>query len=299
MTKPTTNNQEQGFIYQLGQDVAKLGAEIEQLKNKTGKALRVSVPAKPDKYSNYELPATVELPKEYQNAICIKTIDGDVSLIKTTNTLTLSTTSIEQVVFIAPIYRLEEDNTQAAFDAERMSLIDESIERQEREERERQEREERERQEREERERQEREERERQEREQRERQEREERERQEREQRERQERDYRENYVYYALVKYALVKYANALEIQDGLNGIKLVPNWLGLDDFLAHPFLRIEDGVVSSKEDYLSNTQNIINDLKAQVSKFEGEKQDIDNGLNPLDLSKLEKPIEYRLALL
>ena len=267
MTKPTTNNQEQGFIYQLGQDVAKLGAEIEQLKNKTGKALRVSVPAKPDKYSNYELPATVELPKEYQNAICIKTIDGDVSLIKTTNTLTLSTTSIEQVVFIAPIYRLEEDNTQAAFDAERMSLIDESIERQEREERERQEREERE--------------------------------RQEREQRERQERDYRENYVYYALVKYALVKYANALEIQDGLNGIKLVPNWLGLDDFLAHPFLRIEDGVVSSKEDYLSNTQNIINDLKAQVSKFEGEKQDIDNGLNPLDLSKLEKPIEYRLALL
>ena len=275
MTKPTTNNQEQGFIYQLGQDVAKLGAEIEQLKNKTGKALRVSVPAKPDKYSNYELPATVELPKEYQNAICIKTIDGDVSLIKTTNTLTLSTTSIEQVVFIAPIYRLEEDNTQAAFDAERMSLIDESIERQEREERERQEREERERQEREQRE------------------------RQEREQRERQERDYRENYVYYALVKYALVKYANALEIQDGLNGIKLVPNWLGLDDFLAHPFLRIEDGVVSSKEDYLSNTQNIINDLKAQVSKFEGEKQDIDNGLNPLDLSKLEKPIEYRLALL
>ena len=262
MTKPTTNNQEQGFIYQLGQDVAKLGAEIEQLKNKTGKALRVSVPAKPDKYSNYELPATVELPKEYQNAICIKTIDGDVSLIKTTNTLTLSTTSIEQVVFIAPIYRLEEDNTQAAFDAERMSLIDESIERQEREERERQERE-------------------------------------QREQRERQERDYRENYVYYALVKYALVKYANALEIQDGLNGIKLVPNWLGLDDFLAHPFLRIEDGVVSSKEDYLSNTQNIINDLKAQVSKFEGEKQDIDNGLNPLDLSKLEKPIEYRLALL
>ena len=275
MAKPTTNNQDQGFIYQLGQDVAKLGIEIEQLKNKTGKALRVSVPAKPDKYSNYELPATVELPKEYQNAICIKIAEDNVELIKTANALTLSTASVEQVVFIAPIIRLQDDNIQATFDADKMSLIDESIERQEREERERQEREERERQEREQRE------------------------RQEREQRERQERDYRENYVYYALVKYALVKYANALEIQDGLNGIKLVPNWLGLDDFLAHPFLRIEDGVVSSKEDYLSNTQNIINDLKAQVSKFEGEKQDIDNGLNPLDLSKLEKPIEYRLALL
>ena len=105
--------------------------------------------------------------------------------------------------------------------------------------------------------------------------------------------------MYYALVKYALVKYANALEIQDSLNDIKLVPNWLGLNDFLAHPFLRIEDGVVSSKEDYLSNTQNIINDLKAQVSKFELDKQDIDDGVMTLDLSKLEKPKAYRLAIL
>ena len=143
MAKQTTNNSEQGFIYQLGQNVAKFGIEIEQLKNKTGKALRVSVPAKPEKYSSYELPATVELPKEYQNAICIKTTDDNVELIKTTNSLTLSTTSVEQVVFIAPIYRLQADNIQATFDAGRMSLIDEDIERQEREERERQEREER------------------------------------------------------------------------------------------------------------------------------------------------------------
>lgn len=143
MAKATTNNQEQGFIYRLGQDVAKLGIEIEQLKNKTGKALRVSVPAKPDKYSNYELPATVELPKEYQNAICIKTTDDNVELIKTTNALTLSTASVEQVVFIAPIYRLEEDDVQAAFDAEQMSLIDAGIEQQERAERERKEQQER------------------------------------------------------------------------------------------------------------------------------------------------------------
>uniref|UniRef100_UPI0028D2B900 hypothetical protein n=1 Tax=Haemophilus sputorum TaxID=1078480 RepID=UPI0028D2B900 len=153
MAKPTPTKEEQSFVYQLGQDVAKLGIEIEQLKNKTGKALRVIVPAKPDKYSNYELPATVELPKEYQNAICIKTDDDKVELIKTTNSLTLSTTSVEQVVFIAPIYRLQEDNIQAAFNTEQMSLIDESIERQEREQRERQEREQRERQEREQRER--------------------------------------------------------------------------------------------------------------------------------------------------
>lgn len=143
MAKPTTNNQEQGFIYQLGQDVAKFGIEIEQLKNKTGKALRVSVPAKPEKYSNYELPATVELPKEYQNAICIKTTDDNVELIKTTNAITLSTTSIEQVIYIAPIYRLQEDNIQAAFSAEQMSSIDAEIEQQEQAERERKEQQER------------------------------------------------------------------------------------------------------------------------------------------------------------
>ena len=278
MVKQTTNNPEQGFIYQLGLDVAKLKDEIEQLKNKTGKALRVSVPAKPDKYSSYELPATVELPKEYQNAICIKTTDDNVELIKTTNTLTLSATSAEQVIYIAPIYRLQEDNIQAAFNAEKMSLIDAEIERQEREERERQEREERERQEREERERQEREGRE----------------RQEREGREQRERDYRENYVYYALVKYAKEKYARELSLKDQLDDIKLVPNWLGLDDFLAHPFLRVEGGAVSSKDDYLNDTQDIIRDLKAQVSKFESEKQDIDSGVTTLDLSKLEKPKEY-----
>ena len=137
MTKPT--KEEQTLVYQLGQDVAMLGAEIEQLKNKTGKALRVSVPAKPDKYSSYELPATVELPKEYQNAICIKTTDDNVELIKTTNAITLSTTSIEQVIYIAPIYRLQEDNIQAAFNAEQMSSIDAEIEQQERAERERKE----------------------------------------------------------------------------------------------------------------------------------------------------------------
>ena len=263
MAKPTTNNQEQGFIYQLGQDVAKLGIEIEQLKNKTGKALRVSVPAKPDKYSNYELPATVELPKEYQNAICIKTTDDNVELIKTANALTLSTTSVEQVVFIAPIYRLEEDNAQATFNAERMSLIDADIERQERE------RQEREHQEREHQER-------------------------EHQERERQEREYRENYAYYALVKYAKEKYARELALKDSLDDIKLVPNWLGLNDFLSHPFLRVEGGAVSSKDDYLNDTQDIIRDLKAQVSKFESEKQDIDSGVTTLDLSKLEKPEEY-----
>ena len=83
------------------------------------------------------------------------------------------------------------------------------------------------------------------------------------------------------------------------MDDIKLVPNWLGLNSFLAHPFLRVEGGVVSSMDDYLDNTQGIISDLKAQVSKFEEEKQEIDDGMTNLDLSKLEKPVAYRLELL
>ena len=83
------------------------------------------------------------------------------------------------------------------------------------------------------------------------------------------------------------------------MDDIKLVPNWLGLNEFLEHPFLRVENEVVSSKDDYLDNTQGIISDLKAQVSKFESEKRDIDDGMMTLDLSKLEKPVTYGLALL
>ena len=280
MAKTTPIKEEQSFVYQLGQDVAKLGIEIEQLKNKTGKALRVSVPAKPDKYSSYELPATVLLPSEYQNAICIKTTDDNVELIKTTNSLTLSTTSVEQVIYIAPIYRLQEDNIQAAFNAEQVSLIDAEIERQERERKERQEREERER-------------------------------------KERQEREEREKGVYKYLAKWLTDNYlegvrAKAVNRVFENNGIKVYVNKNGLTALFDKPFernsyigettldesiytdakeamlaekARIDRGEVdlsvasdfevvnyayikTDKDDYLTNTQGIICDLKAQLSQ-------------------------------
>ena len=215
MAKQTTNNSEQGFIYQLGQDVAKFGIEIEQLKNKTGKALRVSVPAKPEKYSSYELPATVELPKEYQNAICIKTTDDNVELIKTTNSLTLSTTSVEQVVFIAPIYRLQEDNIQAAFNAEQMSSIDAEIEQQERAERERKEQAERER-----------------------------KEQQERAERERKEQAERDKVIYKYLAKWLTDNYLESVraKAKDSYlenNGVNVYVNKNGLQRLLNEPFER------------------------------------------------------------
>ena len=259
MAKPTPTKEEQGFVYQLGQDVAKLGFEIEKLKNKSVKAIRIVVPAKPEKYQQYGIKSVINLPQEYQHSICIKSQNGEVSLIETGETLSVYANQTVSEFYLAPIYRLEAETINAALDQQQMSDIDTAQER-ERQERERQERE------------------------------RQERERQERE------REYRENYVYYALVKYAMEKYKRDLDEKEGLDGIKLVPNWLGLDDFLLHPFLRVENGLVKSKKDYLNNTQDIISDLKAQVSKFETEKQDIDGGLMTIDLSKLEKPVAYNL---
>ena len=272
MGKPTPTKEDQPFIYQLGQDVAKLGFEIEKLKNKSVKAVRIVVPATPEKYQAYGIKAVINLPPECQHAICIKSQNGNVSLIETGETLSVYAEVNTSEFYLAPVYRLEAETINAELDQKQMSDIDAAKEREERE---------------------------RQEREERERQEREERERQEREERERQEREYKENYVYYALVKYAMKKYKRDLDEKEGLDDIKLVPNWLGLDDFLLHPFLRVENGLVKSKKDYLKNTQDIISDLKAQVSMFESEKRDIDDGVMAIDLSKLEKPVAYQLAIL
>ena len=254
MAKPTTNNQEQGFIYQLGQDVAKFGAEIEQLKNKTGKALRVSVPAKPDKYSNYELPATVELPKEYQNAICIKTTDDNVELIKTTNAITLSTTGIEQVIYIAPIYRLQEDNIQAAFDAEQMSLIDAGIEQQERAERERKEQ-------------------------------------QERAERERKEQAERDKVIYKYLAKWLTDNYLDAVRAKGKIDdlethNIRIYVNKNGLDALLDKPFERN-----SVFPNYNNVEESIYADVKSAML---AEKARIDRGEVDLSTASDFELVDY-----
>lgn len=143
MTKQTTNNPEQGFIYQLGQDVAKLGTEIESLKNKTVKAVRIVVPAKPEKYQQYTIKAVINLPLECQNAICIKSQDGDISLIETGETMSEYARVAESAFYLAPIYRLVPETINATLDQDAMRNIDEQREHQERERKEQQERAER------------------------------------------------------------------------------------------------------------------------------------------------------------
>ena len=143
MAKPT--KEDQPFVYQLGQDVAKLGFEIEKLKSKSVKAIRIIVPAKPDRYKQYSLRAVISLPEECQHAICIKSQNGQIDLVETKETLSVYAEDNNSEFYLAPIYRLEAETINAAFDQELMAQIESDIrEREEREERERKEREERE-----------------------------------------------------------------------------------------------------------------------------------------------------------
>lgn len=144
MAKPTPTKEDQPFVYQLGQDVAKLGFEIEKLKNKAVKAVRIVVPAKPEKYQQHGLKAVINLPPECQNAICIKSKNGEISLIETKETLSVYAEYNVNEFYLAPIYRLEADTITAALDQQQINDIDAAQEREERERKERQEREERE-----------------------------------------------------------------------------------------------------------------------------------------------------------
>ena len=145
MAKPTPTKEEQGFVYQLGKDMAKIGFEIEKLKSKSVKAIRIIVPAKPDRYEQYSLRAVISLPAECQHAICIKSQNDQIDLIETKETLSVYAGYNNIEFYLAPIYRLEAETINAAFDQEQMAQIESNIrEREEREERERKEREERE-----------------------------------------------------------------------------------------------------------------------------------------------------------
>ena len=144
MTKTAPTKEDQPFVYQLGQDMAKLGFEIEKLKNKAVKAIRIVVPAKPEKYQQYGLEVVINLPPECQNAICIKSKNGEISLIETKETLSVYAEYNVSEFYLAPIYRLEADTITAALDQQQINDIDAAQEREERERKERQEREERE-----------------------------------------------------------------------------------------------------------------------------------------------------------
>ena len=124
MAKPTLTKDDLPFVYQLGQDVAKLGFEIESLKNKTAKAIRIVVPAKPEKYQQHELKAVINLPPECQHAICIQSKRGQVNLVETGETLSVYAESSVSEFYLVPIYKLEAETINAAFDQEQMNDID-------------------------------------------------------------------------------------------------------------------------------------------------------------------------------
>lgn len=116
MAKPTPTKEEQGFLYQLGKDVAKLGDEIEKLKSKSVKAMRVAVPAMPEGYEGGELYAKVTLPDEYKNMICIKSRDDKIELIKTGDELEVLVEYGDYDIYLAPVYKLDNVAVNASFD---------------------------------------------------------------------------------------------------------------------------------------------------------------------------------------
>ena len=126
MTKPTPTptKEEQSFVYQLGQDVAKLGFEVEQLKSKSVKAMRVVVPAIPDAYTGGILEAKVMLPAEYQHMICIKSRDGKIDLLQTGETLDAVAEYGEYEFYLAPVYKLDGESLSANFATETLAEIE-------------------------------------------------------------------------------------------------------------------------------------------------------------------------------
>ena len=264
MAKPTPTKEDQPFIYRLGQDVAKLGSEIEKLKSKSVKAIRIVVPAKPEKYQAYGLKAVINLPPECQNSICIKSKNGEVGLVETKETLSVYAEYNESEFYLAPIYRLEAETITAALDQEQMSGIDAAQEREERERKERQEREERERKERQERE--------------------------ERERKERQEREERDKAIYKYLAKWLTDNYLEGVRAKtknDGLEsaGVKVYVNKNGLTALLDKPFER--NGQFSGAE---LNESSYADAKEAMLA----EKARIDRGEVDLSIARDFKVVGY-----
>nr|DAP82380.1 MAG TPA: hypothetical protein [Caudoviricetes sp.] len=124
MAKPTPTKEDQPFIYQLGQDVAKLGFEVEQLKSKTVKAMRVVVPKIPDGYTGGDLEAKVMLPVEYQHMICIKSRDGQIDLLQTGETLDVIAEYKDYEFYLAPVYKLDSEPVSANFAPDTLAEIE-------------------------------------------------------------------------------------------------------------------------------------------------------------------------------
>lgn len=124
MAKPAPTKEDQPFIYQLGQDVAKLGFEVEQLKSKSVKAMRVAVPSIPDGYTGGTLEAKVMLPAEYQHMICIKSRDGKIDLLQTGETLDVIAEYEDYEFYLAPVYKLDNEPVRANFAPDTLAEIE-------------------------------------------------------------------------------------------------------------------------------------------------------------------------------
>lgn len=137
----TTNNG-QSFAYAVGQDIAALKAEVENLTHnqqeddKQSQLLKVVIPATIGKYTETFTQVEVPLPEEFRNAICIEYFEQDdgssVTLLNTEKTLSKPIGDVEQVYYIQKLMGLEEfksaDVKVATISQEALAKINQEIE---------------------------------------------------------------------------------------------------------------------------------------------------------------------------
>ena len=129
-TQPTTNGQ--SFAYAVGQDIAALKAAVEELKKGSElKTIKVTIPAKPEKYHNLTSPleAIVEIPTVFKNSVCI-IVDQDqnASLVYIADTFKYFTQEFEQVLHLTQLAKVDLLDASVAitgvFDQEQLKQIE-------------------------------------------------------------------------------------------------------------------------------------------------------------------------------
>ena len=141
-TQSQPTNNDQSFAYVVGQDIAALKANVENLTHnqqeddKQSQLLKVVIPATIGKYTETFTQVEVPLPEAFRNAICIEYFEQDggssVTLLNTEKTLSKPIGDVEQVYYIKKLMGLEEfksaDVKVATISQEALAKINQEIE---------------------------------------------------------------------------------------------------------------------------------------------------------------------------
>ena len=141
-TQSQPTNNDQIFAYAVGQDIAALKVEVENLTHnqqeddKQSQLLKVVIPATIGKYTETFTQIEVPLPEEFGNAICIEYFEQDggssATLFTTEKTLLKPSNNVEQVYYIKKLMEIAEFKSAnvkvATISQEELAKINQEIE---------------------------------------------------------------------------------------------------------------------------------------------------------------------------